>query len=207
MTYLFPNQVTRVIIPPEPECIQTKRLLLMAIQPADAPGIFTIRSHPEVAKFLWQKEPESDIQQTEKWIAGKTFATPDGSGALNRRFQFVIIRADDPAQRIIGTVGINSLIPAPSIGYALHPEFWGLGYSTEAVQGVMNAWWQLPRVKPNGQLNGPGDGKEMLYACCNSENAGSMKVLEKNGFRLYDKVALEGHIVAYWRRGCETESH
>lgn len=140
-------------------------------------------------------------------MAGKAFTTPDGSGALNRKFQFVIIRADDPAQRIIGTVGINSLTPAPSIGYGLHPDFWGLGYSTEATQGVMDAWWQLPRVKPDGQ-NGSGDGKEeMLYACCNSDNSGSMKVLEKNGFRLYDKVSLEGDVVAYWHRGCEMESH
>ena len=153
----------------------------------------------------WPKVPESDIQQTQQWIEGKIFKNADGSGALNRKFQFVMVRADDPAQRIIGTVGINSLTPAPSIGYGLHPEFWGKGYSSEAAQGVINAWWQLPRVKPDCHLNGAGgDGKkEMLYACCNSENVGSMNVLEKNGFQLYDKVPLEGDLVAYWRRECQ----
>lgn len=57
MAESFPQQPTTVIIPPEPECIHTKRLILRPIQPTDAPGIFAIRSHPEVVKFLLGATP------------------------------------------------------------------------------------------------------------------------------------------------------
>lgn len=115
-------------------------------------------------------------------------------------FQFLIIRADDPAQRVIGTVGINGLVPAPNIGYGLLPEFWGLGYSSEAAGGLVRAWWALPRAKPEGQLNGEQNGgqREKLYASCNKENVGSGKVLEKNGFQVYEEVSMEGDIVVFW---------
>ena len=130
-------------------------------------------------------------------MAGKKFTTPDGLGALHRRFQFVIIRTDDPTQRIIGTVGINGLTPAPSIGYGIHPKFWGMGYSTEAAHGVVQAWWRLPRAKADRQL--PNEWQqERLYACCNKDNIGSCKVLEKIGFCVYNEELLEGDQVLFW---------
>lgn len=125
----------------------------------------------------------------------KTFATPDASGAVGRRLQFVIIQAGDPTERIIGTLGINSLAPAPSIGYGIHPEFWGMGYVTEAVEGVIRTWWKLPRMESVTQ---EGEEREKLFACCNKANIGSVRVLQKNGFSIYEEIPMEGDIVAIW---------
>lgn len=91
-------------------------------------------------------------------------------------------------------VGINSLHPAPSIGYGLHPEFWGKGYASEAVAGVVNAWWKLDRIDP-AQLRSTTE-KERLFAACNKENIGSMKVLQKGGFKIYRELHLAGDTVA-----------
>lgn len=122
----------------------------------------------------------------------KTYATPDASGAVQRRFQFAIVQADDPAERIIGTTGINSLVPAPSVGYGIHPDFWGMGYATEAVLGVVDAWSKVPRIPIQGL-------QERLFACCNKANVGSVRVLEKSGFSAYDETNLGGDTVVFWQ--------
>jgi RimJ/RimL family protein N-acetyltransferase len=123
---------------------------------------------------------------------------------MDRIFNFVMIRVDDPGERIIGSVGVNSLDPCPSVGYGVHPEFWGQGYATEALEGVINVWWKLPRnlVKNGGdekERSGDEDEDEVekLYAACNKANVGSVKVLLKNGFRIYTEVPMEGDIVAF----------
>jgi RimJ/RimL family protein N-acetyltransferase len=142
----------------------------------------------------WPKIPHKHIEETEANIAGKIFRTPDASGAIGRQFHFAIIDAKDPTQKVIGIVGINSLAPAPSIGYGLHPGCWGMGYASEAVTGLINAWWKLNRIDP-AQLRLASE-KERLFAACNRENFGSMKVLQKNGFKVYREVYLDGDTLA-----------
>ncbi|KAB8068930.1 GNAT domain-containing protein [Aspergillus leporis] len=114
-------------------------------------------------------------------MAEKTFTTPDAAGIVGRAFFFVIIRADDPSERIIGDIGINTLDPAPSVGFVIHPEFWGRGDAKEAVAAVVRAWWGLPRKgDPDIQIR-------KLFAACNMANEGRIRVLSKNGFRVYMK--------------------
>lgn len=145
----------------------------------------------EIIIYRWPRVPHKDISETEASITSKTFQTPDATGAIGRQFQFAIIRADDPSQKVIGAVGVNALVPSPSIGYGIHPAFWGKGYISEAVGGVVDAWWKLERkdVEDSGE-------KEMLYAACNKANIGSSRVLQKNGFRILEEFALEGDVVA-----------
>lgn len=141
----------------------------------------------------WPKTPHKSIQETEDVINKKTFQTPDASGKLGRLFTFAIIQRGDPTQKAIGTVGVNALVPAPSIGYGMHPDFWGKGYMSEAAAGVIDAWWKLERIDSRSSEHVE---PERLYAGCNKDNAGSLKVLLKNGFRIYQEIPLEGDIVA-----------
>lgn len=127
-------------------------------------------------------------------ITKKTFKTPDASGALGRRFNFAIIRADDPSQKVIGSVGVNALVPAPSLWYGIHPDFWGKGYMSEAVAGVVGAWWELERKEPKG--SGSSLMPERLFAACDVANVGSAKVLERNGFKKLGNIPLNGDTVA-----------
>jgi RimJ/RimL family protein N-acetyltransferase len=97
------------------------------------------------------------------------------------------MRIDDPSQKVIGFAGINALVPAPSVGYNFHPDFWGKGYATEAVAGIVDAWWKLGRVLFEDTVQ-----KEKLFACCNIANIGSVKVLQKTGFTIYREQPAEG---------------
>lgn len=125
----------------------------------------------------------------------KRFETPDASGNLGRQFIFAVIRADDPAHKVVGAVGINALDPAPSIGYGLHPEIWGSGYASEAVAAVVDAWWKLPRVELGESEAEPGATgsaeTEKLFAACDTHNIGSLRVLQKCGFMVYEERVLD----------------
>lgn len=115
---------------------------------------------------------------------------------MGRQFSFAVVQLDDPTLKVIGMVGINALVPAPSIGYGIHPEFWGKGFVSEAVAGVVDAWWKLERTDLKQQSGEVALESEKLYAACNKANAGSMKVLLKNGFEIYEEIPLMGDTVA-----------
>lgn len=115
---------------------------------------------------------------------------------MGRQFSFAVVQLDDPTLKVIGMVGINALVPAPSIGYGIHPEFWGKGFVSEAVAGVVDAWWKLERTDLKQQPGKDALESEKLYAACNKANAGSMKVLLKNGFEIYEEIPLMGDTVA-----------
>ncbi|KAJ5732715.1 hypothetical protein N7493_004196 [Penicillium malachiteum] len=192
---LYPDQEIQVIVPAIIPTIQTERLYLRLIQLSDATDIFEYTKRQDVANFLWPKVPHMDIQETEAWVQRRTFQTPDASGTLGRFFTFSIIQRDDPAQKVIGAVGVNSLVPAPSVGYGIHPDLWGKGYMSEAVAGVVDAWWKLERDSKCGQQE-VDQSEEKLYAACNKANVGSVKVLLRNGFTIYEEIPLEGDTVA-----------
>lgn len=88
-------------------------------------------------------------------------------------------------------MGINCLEPSPSIGYGIHPDFWGKGYISEAVAAVVDAWWKLPRklTEPGIESNA---GREKLFAAIDKANIGSAKVLQKNGFEIVSEAPFEG---------------
>ncbi|KAJ5168315.1 Acyl-CoA N-acyltransferase [Penicillium canariense] len=187
----YPEQTTRVVIPATVEPIRTKNLYLRSLELKDATEMFEFRRRQDVADWLWPKIPHKHVRETEAIVAGKVFQTPDASGALGRQFYFAIISAVDPAQKVIGVIGINALVPAPSIGYGIHPEFWGRGYVSEAVGGVVDAWWKLERKKFEDLRE-----TETLFAACNKANIGSIKVLQRNGFKILKETPMEGDVVA-----------
>jgi ribosomal-protein-alanine N-acetyltransferase len=68
----------------------------------------------------------------------------------------------------IGSIGIHR---DQEVGYMFHPDYWGKGYATEALDAFVKKVWEvLAEVK---KLTGFTD----------SENAGSQGVLRKCGFK------------------------
>lgn len=77
----------------------------------------------------------------------------------------------------------------------MHPDHWGKGYMSEAVAGLVDAWWKLER-RDVAQSTTLVAEKEKLFAACNMENVGSVRVLQKNGFEMVREFHLEGDVVA-----------
>lgn len=61
-----------------------------------------------------------------------------------------------------------------SVNIFITKEFWGKGYGTEVLKGV------IKEMKH--------DKLECLYATCDERNVGAVRILEKSGFELIDKI-------------------
>ncbi|KAL2785511.1 GNAT domain-containing protein [Aspergillus keveii] len=183
---VYPTQKASVIVP-HPSALKplyTERLILRPLRiddDEDAAAMFEIRRRQDVIDWMWPFITDKNITATKSWMRGKVFSAPDGAGFVGtRHFCFTIRRRDDPDERILGAVSVNSLDPAPSVGYMLHPDAWGKGYATEAVKAILKAWWELPRAWEFED--------ERVFAATKCANVGSLRVLEKVGFKVYEYV-------------------
>ena len=88
-----------------------------------------------------------------------------------RTFQLAIERKDDG--RLIGNCGVRVNAPEhreANIGYELNPDEWGQGFATEAATAIVRFGFE--------EL-----GLHRIWAECNAENLGSVRVLTKLGMR------------------------
>ncbi|GFF83547.1 uncharacterized N-acetyltransferase YoaA [Aspergillus udagawae] len=202
---LLPQQSVQVSIPEPLPPIITHRLYLRPLADSDAEGLFTIRSRPEVARMNYPKTPHRTVQETRVWMATKIF-TAGPESVLGRHFTYVLIEREQwedeiqppPAEKqVIGYMSINQIYPSPEIGYSIHPDYWGKGYATEALEGLLKAWWKLPR-QPQNSAEDRSEGTEKVFALCEKINAGSSKVLSKCGFRVIKQMGYAEDELLLW---------
>jgi RimJ/RimL family protein N-acetyltransferase len=86
----------------------------------------------------------------------------------------VSLRADGTSIGICGILKRDTL-EHPDLGYALVPEHWGSGYAGEAALSVINAVWRDFDIT-------------RIVAITKPENEGSIRVLERLGFRFDQMV-------------------
>jgi RimJ/RimL family protein N-acetyltransferase len=96
------------------------------------------------------------VKQTRQWLDDMIAGNAAGSD------DFVIER--DGA--VIGKAGFWRL---PDVGYILHPDHWGQGLATEAVEAVVRHVFSRRAL-------------EVVTADVDPENAASIRLLEKLGF-------------------------
>jgi ribosomal-protein-alanine N-acetyltransferase len=112
--------------------IETARLRLREIVPADADVLYRLRRDPAVTTYL-DRDNDRDITVVHELIAkiGKSLEQGDGiTWALSLR--------DSP--ELIGTLGfwrIDKAHHRAEIGYTLFPQFWRQGLMTEAIEAIM----------------------------------------------------------------------
>ncbi|MBO4493836.1 MAG: GNAT family N-acetyltransferase [Ruminococcus sp.] len=139
--------------------IETARLLIRPFRLSDAEDAFEWRSDPEVNRFM-PYPCDTDIvslrQRIEEWIAEKD------KFALELR----------ETGKVIGDISLewNEKDKAYEIGYNINRSFWGRGYATEAVHGLLD--WATVELEAHDFT--------AFYA---KDNGASGRVLEKCGFR------------------------
>ncbi|MFV0351691.1 MAG: GNAT family N-acetyltransferase [Oscillospiraceae bacterium] len=143
------------------QMIETPRLLLRDWRREDIEDVYEYSKHPQVGPNAgWA--PHVNKKQTKEVL--RLFAAAQEVWAIYHK-------ADG---RVIGSIGLHAApqiqgMYARELGYALAPQYWNMGYMTEAAQAVI------------GFAFGPM-GLERLSAGHFPENQRSQNVLVKCGF-------------------------
>jgi [ribosomal protein S5]-alanine N-acetyltransferase len=145
--------------------LETKRLLLMEFVKNDSEELFKMRTDERVLKYL-DRDPHKSVTESELMIEGmiKTYNSKEGINWIIRNKETV---------NVIGYIGYWRMRKEDiraEIGYAMKPEYWGNGYMQEALNKVIEFGFNefcLHSIEAN----------------VNPDNASSIKLLEKFGFK------------------------
>jgi len=146
--------------------LKTERLRLRWFEPGDVAHVLA-----QISEDSWKlniRDPGvRDLDGARVWMEEKLFNWywPAGLGL------WAMERSSDG--RLLGMCGLlqRPHLPAPDIGYALLPEFWGGGYAREAAQACRDYALQVL-------------GEAQLFGSTATFNAASGKVLEGLGMQL-----------------------
>ncbi|MEO0341551.1 MAG: GNAT family protein [Bacteroidota bacterium] len=150
---------------------KTDRTIVRDFIYEDFPHIHAYAQLPQVVQYeMWGPNTEQETQHFLNQSINATYDLP--------RLKYELGIEGKAAQRIIGGCGITLKRAYPdtgAIGYVLHPDFWGQGIMTEVIGGLVQfGFYQL--------------GLQSIEAACDTENIGSIKVLDRNGFQLVEEV-------------------
>jgi ribosomal-protein-alanine N-acetyltransferase len=151
--------------PPDLPVLETARLRLRSLRVDDAVDQHAYAREREVAEpGMW--EPLPTLEDNQRDLIATLERQARGESA-----EWEIEHRGE--RRLIGRCGLMRFRPAhrsAELGYALARPWWGQGYMSEAVVAVVAygfAWLALHRIE----------------AICLADNAASIRVLEKAGFR------------------------
>lgn len=146
---------------PPSQATTAPRVTLRAVEPSDLPLLYAFESDPSWYAMAMVKPRTLDAFQS---VWTKIFA--DWASGIPGITQKTIL-ADN---HICGTIGCRLLGDRHTIGYGLGSAHWGRGIASVAL-GLLLA--EIPH-RP-------------LYATVAASNAGSIRVLTKNGFTLAER--------------------
>jgi RimJ/RimL family protein N-acetyltransferase len=160
--------------------IRTARLVLRDFVEADWRAVHEYASDVEVVKnMIWGPNTEA---QTKEFLA----ATVAGQSRKPRE-QFGL--AIEFEGRVVGGCRIEMQDAAKreaDLGYVMNRRYWGRGIATEAARGLL--------------AFGLGELKlHRVWATCDPENAGSIRVLEKSGMQREGLMREHQFVKGRWR--------
>jgi [ribosomal protein S5]-alanine N-acetyltransferase len=145
--------------------IETERLLLRQLTPADDQDIYFQRTDKTMNQYI--------IRATETLDDARNWITRiNNIIAANEGINWGIAIKD--TKRLIGGFCYWNMAPQENkgeIGFSLHPEYWGKGLMQEAITATLQYGVHVM-------------GLETVEAYTHPENGRSIKLLERNGFRL-----------------------
>jgi RimJ/RimL family protein N-acetyltransferase len=152
------------------EPILTERLRLRRSAPEDAPRISSYRSEPDVHRYQgWDRlDPEgirAEIEEMSRRLPGEP--------------GWVQLSAEERASGLlVGDVGLSPAAGEPGVvkvGYTVDPSFQRRGYATEAVRALAGYAFDVL-------------GAEVVRVYASADNAASIRVAEKVGMRLVERI-------------------
>lgn len=162
--------------------IQTPRLLLRELTDADHEALFEMYQDPRMNRFIGGPPPPREAywkKVRETWPA---YYARHGFGL------WATVRREDG--RLMGRCGLLSQEVDGErhveVAYALAPEFWGRGYATEAARASRDHAFRT--------LDAPH-----VISLILPENAGSIRVAERNGLAFWKMADFRGYHLRVYR--------
>jgi RimJ/RimL family protein N-acetyltransferase len=153
------------------EELLTERLRLRRSRPEDAEAISAYRSDPDVHRYQgWERTDVEGVRNEIEEMAGRLPGEPGGW------VQFSVEERE--GGRLVGDVGLCAVDGEPGvvkIGYTIAPAFQGRGYATEAVQALVDYAFDVL-------------GADVVRAHASAENVPSIRVAERVGMRLVERM-------------------
>ena len=153
--------------------IETERLTMRAFRHGDLDAYFALFSTPQVRSSLYI--PES-FDPEQAWAQMALFL-----GQWELRGVGLWALEEKETGRLVGRAGLycpeRPDWPGLEVGWALHPDVWGLGYATEAGARAVEYGF--------GEA-----GEERLFSCILPENERSQAVARRLGFNLLEERVL-----------------
>ena len=144
--------------------LTTARLVLRAVAPDDAPRILQIMGDPRVTRYFGSL-PMTSLREATQRVEGIQRAFQEQEGV-----RWAITHRE--SAEFLGSCGFWRLIKPhdrAEIGYELAPEWWGQGIMSEAIGAAVAFGFATL-------------GLHSVEAHIHPANAGSRRVLEKQGF-------------------------
>jgi RimJ/RimL family protein N-acetyltransferase len=146
-----------------PKTIKTDRLRLRKVKLSDAEAIFRHYAQDlEVTRYVsWRAH--KDLTETREYVRVCLLAWDTG-----KAFHWVIERLED--KQVIGMIIARVADQKWELGYVLARLYWGRGYMTEAVKGVIACALRCKEIY-------------RVWAVSDVDNAASIRVMEKAGMQ------------------------
>lgn len=147
--------------------LRTERLTLRPLRPGDAPALHRLINDWEVSRNLAEAPFPYPRELADEWIASAASQQAEGSA-----YNLAITGDEDGTELLVGGIGVrvDRLARVGRLGYWVGRRFWGHGVATEAAGRL--ARWALANLD-----------LERLEASVAAENAASVAVLRRTGFR------------------------
>lgn len=153
------------------EPLTTERLVLRRSRPEDAETISAYRSDPDVHRYQgWDRTDPDGVRAEIQEMSGRAPGEPGGWVQLSVE--------DRSSGRLVGDVGLSVVegeVGVIKVGYTVAPAFQRRGYATEAV-------WALVAYALDAL------GADVVRAHASAENAPSIRVAEKVGMHLVERL-------------------
>ena len=149
--------------------LATPRLRLEPQGPEHAAVMMRVLADPRTHAFIPTEPPTDEAVLRERFEHQSTRRSPDGGEYW---LNWVVFAGEEA----IGTVQAT-VVPAEtyaSVAYVFHPEAWGRGYATEAVQAMLEHLENL-------QVN-------RFEAHIDTRNLASQRLVERLGFRCAEEI-------------------
>lgn len=154
--------------------IKTESLYLYEAEQSDLTGLSSLCFNPEVTKYM-DYIKRSDTAEVMEWIESMI----EGNSKRPRESINLSIYSKSDNQ-FVGWIGFgeppNGHKDELDFGFALHPDHWGKGYGTEALNALVTfSFEEFPYVTT-------------IICQCNIENKGSKRVMLKSGMKFHSAV-------------------